>query len=52
MTAPFLEWVERKSLSLLLPMKGSMPPLRGTLTSMRLSYLTAAESQRWVKLSL
>jgi hypothetical protein len=26
MTAPLLEWVERKSLSLRLPMKGSMPP--------------------------
>jgi hypothetical protein len=25
-TAPLLEWVERKSLSLRLPMKGSMPP--------------------------
>jgi hypothetical protein len=52
MTAPLLQWVGRKSLSLRPPLKGFMPPLRDTLVSMRLSYLSAAESQRWVKLSL
>ena len=52
MTAPLLEWVERKSLSLRLPLKGSIAPLRGTPIFMRLSYRSAAETQHSVKLSL